>query len=248
MAVGVQGNAVQDVGGAGVQGVGQQAGAVYGAFYLAGFGIDDHNHIREVHVGPDFTANPFQFVQVAKRLAVQGYLQFALRLQMLIQEVQVGRSVAGDELLAVRREPPAFPRVVERLMVGKRGCVVTESHLVGPGEHVQLVPQDDGSFAEVFAGQAFVLDGHAAFQVHGADAAFPELAGCLIEHAVMEKEALGIGRHVVRIFLHHFQLILFHLRARAGTGATERQEKKQSDHLHRNNGKTRVNIRIIYGK
>ena len=50
------------------------------------------------------------------------------------------------------------------------------------------------------------------------------LACGLIEGTVMEKETLGVGRHVVRIVLHHLELVLRHLGL--GAGAQEQRYKE----------------------
>ena len=97
-------------------------------------------------------------------------------------------------------------------------------------ENKKLSVQNHGTFPEVLAVELFFRNGFPVLQVHGADGALPELAGGLIEHAVVEEQSLGVSRLRVGIFLHHFGPILLHLRL--GAGGNQERAKYDCEFFH----------------
>ena len=144
--------------------------------------------------------------------------------QVRVHEIQVGASVAGDELLPVRGYAPALAGIGHCRLV-LEGCgIIKEHQVIGPCKDVERVPEDDGSLDEVLAGEVHTGKRIPCRKVHGAEGTLAPLARGFIQRVAVEKQSLGIRSDVVRVFPHHFHLVFLDLGGPAGDRHQEDKE------------------------
>ena len=236
VALGVVGDAVEDVGLVVAIGGCQQAAGVDPADHFAGSGVDAGDAIGLVDVGVDFALHPFEFVQFGDRPAIGGDGNAAGFLEGFgIPEAQFGGAIAHDDALAIGGEPPAFAGVGKFAFGGETGEIVDESLFGLPGQFEQAVLPNDDAFAEILAGDVAVLQHLAGLQFHLANARFLVHAGALVEHAVAIEQSLGVRCAVVRVGMHDLVRVLGNstgLRGRSASAGTEGRKKYECPHLH----------------
>src|ERR1700722_4714969 len=93
---------------------------------------------------------PLQLIHIADGLAVESHLNPSGFMQRLgIQESQLRRAVAHDELLPVLGQRPTLALVMEFPLHLEAREVVDETHLSLPGEADEVVAPIDDALTEI---------------------------------------------------------------------------------------------------
>src|SRR5690606_4182735 len=105
----------------------------------------------------DLAVHPLELVQPDDGPPLGAHAYRADDLERLgIEERNPLGSVAHDEPLAVRREPPALARVAERAGPLERRDVVDEADLVHPRQLIELAAEDRNALAEIKLAQRLI--------------------------------------------------------------------------------------------
>jgi hypothetical protein len=96
-----------------------------------------------------------------------------------IEKPQFVRTVAHDQVGAVRRQPPALAGIGKLLARSERRLVVNQRNVRLPGQFEQVVFENRDSFAEVFGRYIALLQHLAGFQLRFANRRTAAQSRCL---------------------------------------------------------------------
>ena len=135
-----------------------------------------------------------------------------------VAEVQRGRAVAHDQLLAVTRQAPTCGCIGESGQRLERVDIVGESLLRLPGELDQAIGKVGETLGEEARFQRVNLQHFAGRERDFAQRGLAVETGALVQEAVAVEQALGEGARVMRIGCDHFVAVDRNLARRFGWG------------------------------
>ena len=102
---------------------------------LPGGRIYTQDKIGLPDIGPDFTIDIFQFIEITHRIAIEGNGDFPLRDKIFrIDKLKRCRSIAEDKFGTIIGQPPAFGRVVMGGKLLETVATIDEDYVGLPSE------------------------------------------------------------------------------------------------------------------
>ena len=194
LALGVVGDAVEHVGFGAVFGFGQDACEVDHPLDDARSRVDDDDLLGGVDVGPDFTLDPLQFVEVVDGLSLVGDGRALLAPESRgVDRMDAGRTVGHVELLPVGGQPPPLAGVAEVAELPHGGRVVDVAGVGVPGQLVEPAVEQGDSLAELRTRQARHRPAASCGKVGRPQDRLPILARSLPKDAVGVLQPLRVG-------------------------------------------------------
>ena len=150
-----------------------------------------------------------------------------------IEEVDLARSVAFDQIPAVLGQPPAFAVVMKGFKQAEAEAVVDKGDMRLPGELDQRAAPWGESLGKVLAGHGRRLQYAPGRQVVHAQRRAPVQAGALVQMSVDVDEPLCVGARIVRIGVDDFVGVIRGGIGREGCCAKKQDCTKQEKETHR---------------
>jgi len=184
----------------------QQAGGVDQGDDVAVALVDLDDVIEGVDVGVEVVADALQLVEALDRLAAEGHQPVIDHLKGLrVAQGDERAAVAHVQVLPVVAQAPALALVGVGRHLLERRQVVDEGGAFLPGELDQPVVNEGQPFGEVLLSDWDAADDLAGLRIDLAQRGLAVLPGALVEGAVMEQQALGVGGRVVGAHVQHLR-------------------------------------------
>ena len=152
------------------------------------------------HVGVDLAVDVFELVQIGHGLPVIAYVNVPhLAESSGVEEANLCRAVAENQVFAVGGEPPAVAVVVKRAQQAKAKAVVNEGNVGLPGELHQCAAPRGKAFGKVLLRHCGRLQRAPGREIFHAQRGAAVEAGALVQMPVDVDQALGVGAGIVGI-------------------------------------------------
>ena len=123
--------------------------------------------------------DPFELVEIADRLALQRHRHPPpLGQRRRVEEAQLGRAVAHDDVGAVAGQAPAFALIGPFAELPQRGAVPAIAGAALPGDRDDLIAPIDDALAELGGGERHRLEDPAVGDVDPADRRLADIGRC----------------------------------------------------------------------